>query len=314
MASALPPPDEVLLATAIDRLRAQSRIEYRGEFGPEITTFIPFAAWLKREGHLSGRRVVTYAGMRPYYYFLAGSEFEERNEARHWVPERERDWPSNSTYTALANPWHVYPDYRQRYRDAGRAFERPVLFIQNKFAVEWGEGPINYLPLDSLRRLLELTADRFDVVYSRPRANASGYSADDAACCDYPDHAVVRQFPNVIDFEAECRHSGANYNQAKLEVLAKTHLFVAVQGGGAHVLACFGDSVLLLLHTTGSEYPHAYQRGPYKYLSARPPKLLVAQNTSEFKSAVEIVGRAIVRESTLLLPAAAVDIVKKLAL
>jgi len=290
------------------------QLEYTGEFGPEITTFIPFVAWLKQEGHLSGCRIVTYAGMRPYYFFLQDSEFTGKIEPRRWVPDAQRFWPSNSTYTATASPWHVYPDYRQHFRQAGRQFQRPVLFIQNKFTVEWGEGPVNYIPLKSLHRLLHLTADKFDVVYSRPRERAAGYSADDNPPCDYPDHAITRQFTHVIDFEEDCRANARNYNQAKLEVLAKSHLFVAAQGGGAHLLACFGDSLLLLLHNAGEEYPHAYQHGPYKYLSAPPPRLLVAQDTDEFQSGVEVIGHAQIQDSKLLLPASAMDVVKKLSL
>ena len=314
MSTPIAPQDDERLAASIAKLKANSKLEYGGEFGPEITTFIPFVAWLKQEGHLSGRRIVTYAGMRPYYFFLDESQFEGKLQPRTWLPESERYWPSNSTYTATASPWHVYPDYRLHFRPRGKAYDRPVLFIQNKFTMEWNEGPINYIPLNSLRRLLELTADKFDVVYSRPRERITGYSWDDNITCDYPDRVVVGQFAHVTDFEAECRATGGNYNLAKLEVLAKSHLFVAAQGGGAHLLACFGESLFLLLHNAGDEYPHAYRHGPYKYLSARPPKLLVAQNTEEFKAGIEIIGNADVQGSKLLLHASTMNIADRLSL
>ena len=314
MSAQLSSQDQERVAASIALLKAQSKLEYRGEFGPEITTFIPFVAWLRQEGYLSGRRIVTYAGMRPYYFFLDESEFEARAETRKWLPESERYWPSNSTHTATASPWHVYPDYRLHFRQQGRRFDRPVLFIQNKFTVEWNEGPVNYIPLNSLRRLLNLTADKFDVVYSRPRERVTGYSWDDNTACDYPDRAIVGQFAHVTDLEAECQARAENYNQAKLEVLAKSHLFVAVQGGGAHLLACFGESLLLLLHNAGDEYPHAYQRGPYKYLSAQPPKLLVALNTDEFNAGIEVIGNGIIQGSKLLLHTSTIDVVHRLSL
>jgi hypothetical protein len=314
MSTQLPPQDQERLAASIALLKAQSKLEYRGEFGAEITTFIPFVAWLRKEGYLSGRRIVTYAGMRPYYFFLDESEFEGKIEPRKWLPEPERYWPSNSTHSATASPWHVYPDYRLHFKQNGRRFDRPVLFIQNKFTVEWNEGPVNYIPLNSLRRLLELTASKFEVVYSRPRESAAGYSWDDNAACDYPDRALIGQFAHVIDFEAECRATGENYNRAKLEVLANSHLFVAAQGGGAHLLACFGESLLLVLHNAGDEYPHAYRNGPYKYLSAQPPKLLVALNTEEFKAGIEVIGNALIQGSKLLLHASTMDVVNRLSL
>jgi hypothetical protein len=306
--------DADLLAASIAGLARDSKLEYRGEFGNEIATFIPFVAWLKREGYLSGRRIVTYAGMRPYYFFLDESEIEEKSEPRIWFPPPQRYWPSNSTYTAVASPWHVYPDYRAHFQQSARRFARPVLFIQNKFTVEWGEGPINYLPLNSLRRLLDLTAGKFDVVYSRPHEVGKGFSYDNQALCEYPDQSVIRTYPHVVDLEAQCRASGENYNQVKLETLAQSHLFVAAQGGGAHLLACFGDSLLLLLHNAGEEYPHTYQHGPYKYLSATPVWLLVAQNTEELKGGIEIVGNAVFRDGKLLLPPTATEVAKKLSL
>ncbi len=56
--------DEALLKGVLKRLRSTGIVEFSGEFGNEITTFLPFAHWLKREGHLEGRRVRTYEGMR----------------------------------------------------------------------------------------------------------------------------------------------------------------------------------------------------------------------------------------------------------
>ena len=298
-------------------LQKEACLEYSGEYGAELTTFIPFVAWLKREGHLAGRRIVTYAGMRPYYFFLDEGEFAGKTEPRRWLPENDRYWPFNCTYTAITNPWHVYPDYRQYYAARGRRFKRPLLFIQNKFAMEWKVGPINYIPLKSLSLLLQLTSDRFDVVYSRPRAELAGYSRDENNFCDYPDRAIIKQFPHVLDFEAECQAQGAAYNRAKLEILAQARLFVAVQGGGAHALACFGNSLFLLLHHQqgfSGEYPHAYKHGPYRYLSPNPVHLLVTRNFPDFELGMEMISHATVSESNIVLPAADRELVRRFTL
>jgi hypothetical protein len=284
--------DQALLEHALLGLEAGGAIEYTGEFGAEIATFVPFALWLKREGRLAGRRVITYRGMRPYYYFLGDDEFEEKAGPRAWLPVEDRGWPSRSTYSATRQAWHAMPDYRSRYAGQGMEFDRSVLFIQNKFTVEWGRGPINYLPLDPLARLFELTAERFDIVYSRPRSLGTdvGYSSDHNSHCDYPDLEIARRFKHVRILEDLCAATGDDYNQTKLEILAKSHLFVAAQGGGAHLLACFGDSLLLLLHLQGEEYPHAYAAGPYKYLAANPPILLLARDHDQFVLGVELMG------------------------
>ncbi len=308
--------DDELLDHSLSKLRDTGSIEYSGEYGAEIATFIPFVGWLKQQGLLRSRRVVTYLGMRPYYYFLDDGEYAEKPGPREWLPSDERLWPSNSTYTATRQPWHVPPDYRTRYASQGSTFARPVLFIQNKFSVEWGRGPINYLPLRMLVALFQLSEDRFDVVYSRPRATPPGgdYSADHNTACDYPDFAIAGEFGKVLVLEDFCASAGVPYNQTKLEVLAKSHLFVGVQGGGAHLLACFGSSVLLVLHNLGEEHPHAYAHGPYKYLADPPPTLLVATDYDQLAMGVDLIGALRQGPTGLQLDAAWVPGLEKLRL
>ena len=303
--------DSFLLKQSLESLSRQSELEYTGEYGAEITTFVPFVAWLKREGYLKGRRIRTYAGMRPYYFFLDDSEFASKSEPRRWLPVRERYWPSNSTYHATASPWHEYPDYRRQYAKTGMRFERPVIFVQNKFAIEWNVGPINYIPIVGLNKLLERTSERFDVVYSRPGSidtTATAYSADLNFELSYPDAQMLARFRTVYHLEKLCADEGLDYNQTKLEILAKSRMFVAVQGGGAHVMSCFGNSFMLLLDRNedlapdGNEYPHAYRHGPYKYLAKVPPHLVVLRSFRDFLVGLRIFGDIEMQNDRIILP------------
>lgn len=286
--------DEALLDRLLLRLNETGKIEFTGEYGDEIATFIPLVHWLKQEGLLRDRKVLTYRGMRPYYFFLNDDEFDAKDHSRHGVPEHARDWPANSVSTATRKAWHRPPDYRAFYITRARQFSRPTLFIQNKFTVEWKLGPINYLPLFHLKYLLTQTAGKFQIVYSRPSARkcGSGYSADHNIFCDYPDLDVVRQFEDALVLEEIAAREDRSYNEVKLEVLAGARLFFAVQGGSAHILAAFGNSLLAILHRRGREFPHAYQRGLYKYLSDDPPELLIARNNAELRSAIKVFASA----------------------
>jgi hypothetical protein len=38
-------------------------LEFRGEFGSELACFLPFVYWLHSIGAMSGKTVLTYAGM-----------------------------------------------------------------------------------------------------------------------------------------------------------------------------------------------------------------------------------------------------------
>lgn len=289
--------DEDLLERVLRRLKSTGRIEYTGEYGDEVAAFIPLISWLKHEGYLNGRQVITYRGMRPYYFFLEECELVEKDEGRYWIPRAEREWPTNDACFATLKPWLRPPDYRAHYLSQARVFPRPTLFIQNKFTVEWNRGPINYLPLKDLHLLLTIARGRFQVVYSRPGAvgRADDYSHDHNAFCQYPDMSIINQFPEVMVLENMARQEGRPYNEVKLEVLAGAHLFFAVQGGGAHALAAFGDSLLAILHRRGAETRLAYEHGPYTYLSPAPPTLIVARDDDQLIDAIRTFERVEVR-------------------
>lgn len=300
--------DEKHLQYCLSRLKQNRLLEYRGEFGAEITTFIPFVAWLKKEGYLQGCSIKTYHGMRPYYFFLEDQEYQETNELRSWLPIDQRYWPNNSTYHAIQGPYHFYPDFRSHYINRGPKFDKPVIFMQNKFNVEWGVGPINFMPLKGLKHFFESTLDRFTIVYSRPGSFVNeGYTKDHNTDLDYPDLDIINQYNHVIHLEKYCSIQAKDYNQTKLEILAKSHRYAAVQGGGAHLLACFSAGMILLLDRSedlsleGKEYPHAYQHGPYKYLSSPSPTLLVARTFRDFNEGLGILSKINLDEDSSLL-------------
>ena len=122
-------------------------------------------------------------------------------------------------------------------------------------------------------------------------AGRDEYVTDENSFCDYPDLPLVRGREGVLVLEDHCEATGADYNLTKLQILARTHHFAAVQGGGAHLLAYFGQSALLLLHLKGEEFPHAYQAGPYRYLAEPAPMLLLARDNPSFRSAVPVLAQ-----------------------
>ncbi|QKQ24993.1 hypothetical protein [Candidatus Reidiella endopervernicosa] len=227
--------------------------------------------------------------MRPYYFFLDEDEFEEKDEPRRCLPVHERYWPYCNEFDGVVNPWKVYIDYRGHYRSSQSRGERPTLFVQNKFTVEWDVGPINYMPLYALERLMDLTADRYQVIYSCPRIPLSGYSDDHNSACHYPDREIINRYNHVTDLEQSTLESGGDYNRTKLNLLADAQVYVAVQGGGANILPYFGGSVLFLLHQKGREYPYTYKNGAYKSLSESPPELMLARNAKAFDKGLRVI-------------------------
>src|SRR5689334_20147291 len=89
-------------------------LEYTGEFGIELVAFIPFVHWLQANGHMESRRVLTYAGMRPFYYFLAHSQYAEKAGPRTIVEASRRPsyWPTRRVGRSTAKkPSELFPDY-----------------------------------------------------------------------------------------------------------------------------------------------------------------------------------------------------------
>ena len=110
-------------------------LEYSGEFGPELVGFVPFVYWLYLSNLLGTRKVRSYSGMRPFYWFLSEQQFEEKQERRRFVrpAERNKYLPNPVEHLAVKSPYERFPDYRAVY--AGRfpqQHSKPLLIVANK--------------------------------------------------------------------------------------------------------------------------------------------------------------------------------------
>ncbi len=273
-------------------------LEYSGEFGPELICFVPFIHWLHTQGRLKHRRVISYAGMRPFYYFLDEANYTEKAEKRKYVRDEHRPtyWPNRSEISAQPSPFALFPDYRRIYRGCfGRDFDKPILVIHNKHCKEWGLGPVNFIPLETLDRLFTALKQKFQIVYFREGFGSIdldefGYSADDNFPLPFDDEALLRRHPEVIAFEqlaAASRHR-SSYNELKLAIFADCNRFIASQGGGAHLMATLSDIVLVILHRAGLELRGTYVDGFYRFAANPPPALLMTRNSLELEEAASI--------------------------
>jgi hypothetical protein len=254
-------------------------IQYEGEFGPEIVTFLPFVYNLHIRGLLKNRRISTYSGMKPYYYFLGPRKLIERTENRFFLPPGDRWWPHSDEHQRIPISGETYPSFK-RFRK-----KTNVLFIQNKYCVEWDEGPINFLSLETLRKIFESTEGKFKVVYSRQgiitNEAALGISIDHNKEMHLEDLALCESFPHVIVLEKRRITDFRSYNSRKLYWIDRALLLAGVQGGSNYPWTYFKkDSVIL--HKRGRETEFSYQQGFYNYLSNPPLALKVVHNDETF--------------------------------
>jgi hypothetical protein len=288
-----------------------ARLDFAGEFGAEINSFIPFVHWLHRAGLMQHRRICTYRGMRPFYFFLSPDQIEEHTEGRRFVFPRDRpSWlPNRNDHASRRSPFEMFPDYRAHFKDGLFDVGRPLLVIHNKVTPEWGRPPINILPIALLDQLFGELASDFHVVYLRPglATRPADYSADhhqpDLA---FDDLALLRNHPGVEIFDemAELLAQSMPANEVKLRLYAHTYRHITVQGGNAHLLSMFSGGIAAILHRAGRETQHSYAHGHFTYASSPPSRWLICRTDSDVQRCIPILRSAILVDGQMLLPLA----------
>jgi len=275
-------------------------LEYEGEFGAELILFLPFCRWLSSVGMLKSRRIVTYRGMGCFYSDLDHDELVERPSARRYVPPSRRPaWlpvrDEHSKEFRVPSHRHLYPDLRQRFGEfpfpeALCEPRLPLLLIHNKHNNEWDSGPCNHISLAALEVLFDVLKDRFTVVYLRhERRHDESFAMDHNTPLPFDDDALLARFPEVLCFHAlqdEYRaRFGGDMNTFKNCLLSRCRRFISSQGGGAHHIAMFSGSSMLVLHRRGQEAEFAYRSGYYRFMAPEAPALRVCGDEAELMQA-----------------------------
>ena len=280
-------------------------LAWRGEFGAELVLFLPFVTWLSAAGLLRGRRISTYRGMRCFYADLDCAGIETRAEQRRAVQRLMPGWlPARDEHTLTRNPFLLYPDLRARFGAAplDPALEQgaPLLVLHNKYNEEWGKPPVNFIDADTLDALFDALKRDFRVVYVRHglRPLPAGFSRDRNRLLDFADEAVLRDHPEVLAFDdLFAAHQAAgrpgSVNAFKNALYARCHRFVTVQGGGAHHIAMFRGSMMVVLHRQGMETRLAYgDEGYYGFMANPAPIRAICRNPEELLEAAGLFNEA----------------------
>jgi hypothetical protein len=217
--------------------RLPTELTYEGEFGTEIVTFVPFIFNLYLRGILEKRKVSTYSGMSPYYYFLKSRNLIETPKNRSFVPKEQRWWPNSNEHQRIPILGEFYPKFEKSQS------KRDVLFIQNKYCVEWDEGPINYLSINTLGKIFEETKGKCRVIYTRQgifsRDTKLGISIDHNTELSFEDLALCDKYKHVKVLEKRSFENFRSYNAGKFHWISKAFLLLGIQGGSSYPWAYF---------------------------------------------------------------------------
>jgi hypothetical protein len=186
--------------------------------------------------------------------------------------------------------------------------ERPLLIIHNKYNVEWDVGPINHIPLVTLETMFHLLKHDFTIVDIRHgiAPKDPGFSDDHNTSLPFEDRELLDCHPEVFCFDdlyAAHRVRGGNQdlNTFKNVLYSRCLNFVSSQGGGAHQIALFSGSLLLILHRRGSEESWAYGDGYYGFMATVPPIRVICSTEDKLLRAVPLFLGAVVSEDRVLL-------------
>jgi hypothetical protein len=284
------------------------QLDFAGEFGAELNSFVPFVYWLHQAGLMAGRRIGTYRGMRPFYFFLGPGQIAERDGPRRYVaPSQRPAWlPTRNDHVARRGPFEMFPDYRSAYRDGRFDVDRPLLVVHNKVTPEWDRPPVNVISLPVLDRLFAALAADFHVVYLRPGllGTPDGYSVDHQRDLPFDDLALLRRHPEVELFDelAAALAHAMPYNEAKLRLYAHADFHITVQGGNAHLLSMFPGGMVAILHRAGQEIRHSYAHGHFSYAANPRPRWLICRDESALLDSLPLFRDAVMADGQVLLP------------
>jgi hypothetical protein len=293
-------------------------LEYTGEFGPELVLFMPFCHWLSKAGLLKNRRIKTYRGMQCFYDGLDCLEIVEKPDARTYVEPEARlsclPIKNEHSFDDLGrSPFHYFPDMREKFGNLPLTpnpaqTNRPLLIIHNKHNFEWDTGPINHIRLGTLNTLFTRLKRKFTIVYIRHGITAidPGFVGDHNVNLPFEDQRVLDRHPEVMSFDAlHAAHLAQggiqDINTFKNVLYSRCHRFITSQGGGAHQIAQFSGSIMLILHRQGSEDLWAYRDGYYGFMAPIPPIRAICRNEYDLLRALPLLVNSTVNENRVLL-------------
>lgn len=257
------------------------------EFGVELALTIPYAYWLHSQGELEA--VYTSKGMKPFYYFCdnVNESFTQRtidnkaagldNLPNNWIHGKD---PLNYPAVLDYGKW-ICPPYKDVYSNSEFIFDKPVVFITNKFNLEHGETPYGYFDIKCLYEMFSLLIDKgYKVIYKRAtnkeqefaidqnEANSiiNGYRDIQASVQGLGiinDFQLTEYFEDVLLIDDIVKNSPYSYNQTQLMVMANCDKFVTVCGGNSILSSMFGGTVISYVHKGKELRPNYF--GPESY-------------------------------------------------
>jgi hypothetical protein len=262
------------------------KLSVNPEFGIELALAVPYAHFLHKNGQLES--VETSRGMKPFYFFCDNvmEVYQGRSldnlSALKQVPNK---WIHHNADAVLGKDYSLLTDeekssvngvldysewlpvdFKTHYKNDEFKFDKPTVFITNKFNIEHGEVPMGYFDIECLCWMFDFFKSRdYTVIYKRATNRESEFSKDDNETQSLAqgyndiiadvngvgiitDFQLTEYFDNVTLLSDIVEKSGKSYNEVQLKVLANCDKFVSVCGGNSILSSMFGGTVITYIH------------------------------------------------------------------
>jgi len=217
------------------------------EFGYEIAVAVPYAYWHHVNGSLLS--TVSCHDTSVFYPFSANH--------REMYPDRN-DTPVNDIFTnhhnieaaKFTDEMWLPPPLKDTYANNLIVSEKPIMTIANKYCVEWGSPPRNFINPEALDILFSTFKDKYQIIYSR----YCGEGSDDLSWKEkiefapLNDWAIVDKHPEVITIqELHRKFPQLTFNRLQVMLYANTDAFISVSGGTTIFVCYFAKDTVMFV-------------------------------------------------------------------
>lgn len=256
-------------------MKNSNTVDCNCEFGYELQLVIPYTYYLYENNLLL--KTISCKKTRELYYFSKNHE-EKYNKRICCQP----DVPNKSPHIKELNyDMYVPPPYQNIFKNTLFLFNKPLLIIHNKYNIEWGGPPVNYIDKNSLEKIFEHCYNRYTVVYIRPNFNE--IISDNSEICDLDEYDILNKYSilngNKLYQENKLKNNINNFNHFQLLIHSNCSHFISVQGGNS-VLASYFGGTNIIYACKGGEINSKSYHGHYKKYS--DCKILHSNNYTDF--------------------------------
>lgn len=242
--------------------KSDEEVLYQGEFGSELKWAVPYAYWHYLRGTL--KKTASYRDTADFYFF--SQCHEEVDDARDYICLPGIPNSEDHNFRFSLKQWAPVP-YKERFKDDLRFRpSKPILIISNKFNNEWGRGPINFIPVETLVEIARSLQSNYQIVYNRPQGGM--IVADHNTTEDWNDKSKLKELcPEILlteDLYMRDKSLYRSFNHFQLALYAHCEHFISVQGGNSVLASYFGGTNIVMckrgLELEFREYEHLYGR------------------------------------------------------